>query len=42
MVSNAIQQSNNMNTQSTVLTNNSVVAASSLTGNEDGKPSKTS
>ena len=37
-----IQQSNNMNTQSTVLTNNSVVVASSLTGNEDGTPNKTS
>ena len=37
-----IQQSNNMNTQCTVLTKNSVVVASSLTGNEDGTPSKTS
>ena len=37
-----IQQSNNMNTHNTVLTNNSVVVASSLTGNEDGTPSKTS
>ena len=36
-----IQQSDNLNTQGTVLTNSSVMAASVVYGNEDDNPNKT-